>query len=104
MQGPPPSQPGTPRCCSAVRWAVAAQADRLYGGPGKAWAGLQFPLDETDVDIEFLMDGSQILQEGTLLGWSAEQIESVARRLRAAPWERLAAHYAPERMFMSFSF
>ncbi|MFF7188232.1 YfbM family protein [Streptomyces sp. NPDC008222] len=79
-------------------YACDPMPDRPYGGPGKAWAGLQFLLDETQVDIEFLMDGSQILQEGTLFGWSAEQIQSVARRLRATPWEQLAAHYAPERM------
>jgi hypothetical protein len=72
--------------------------NRPYGGPDKAWAGLQFLIDETDVDLEFLMDGFQILEDGTLFGWSPEQIESVARYLRATPWERLAAHYAPERM------
>ena len=71
---------------------------RPYGGPDKAWAGLQFLLDETGVDLEFLMDGFQILDDGTLFGWSAERIGSVARHLRATPWERLAAHYAPERM------
>jgi hypothetical protein len=72
--------------------------NRPHGGPDKAWAGLQFLIDETDVDLEFLMDGFQILEDGTLFGWSPEQIESVARYLRATPWERLAAHYAPERM------
>jgi Domain of unknown function (DUF1877) len=72
--------------------------NRPHGGPDKAWAGLQFLLDKTDVDIEFLMDGDQILEDGTLFGWSAAQIESVARDLRATPWERLAAHYTPERM------
>ncbi|MFI6764343.1 YfbM family protein [Streptomyces sp. NPDC050355] len=71
---------------------------RPYGGPDKAWAGLQFLLDGTEVDLDFLMDGSPILEDGTLFGWSAEQIESVARQLRATPWERLAAHYDPERM------
>ncbi|MFF8784357.1 DUF1877 family protein [Streptomyces sp. NPDC015125] len=74
--------------------------DRPYGGPDKAWAGLQFLIDETDIELEFLMDGFPILEDGTLFGWSAEQIESVARQLRATPWERLAAHYAPERMTM----
>lgn len=72
--------------------------DRPYGGPDKAWAGLQFLLDETDVELEFLMDGFQILEDGTLFGWSAQQIASVARQLQATPWERLAAHYSPERM------
>ncbi|MER6994537.1 YfbM family protein [Streptomyces sp. NPDC000410] len=72
--------------------------DRPYGGPDKAWAGLQFLLDGTDVDLEFLMDGFQILEDGTLFGWSPAQIESVARQLRATPWERLAVHYDPERM------
>ena len=71
---------------------------RPYGGPEHAWAGLQFLLDETDVQLEFLMDGSQILEDGTLFGWSAEQIASVARQLRATPWERLAAHYDVEQM------
>ncbi|MER6009976.1 DUF1877 family protein [Streptomyces bluensis] len=72
--------------------------DRPYGGPGKAFAGLQFLFDETDVELDFLMDGFTILEDGTLFGWSAEYIESAARHLRATPWERLAAHYAPERM------
>jgi hypothetical protein len=72
--------------------------NRPHGGPDKAWAGLQFLLDGTDVDLEFLMDGFQISEDGTLFTWSPEQIESVARHLRATPWERLAAHYAPERM------
>ncbi|WP_043262996.1 YfbM family protein [Streptomyces sp. CT34] len=72
--------------------------DRPHGGPDKAWAGLQFLLDETDVEIEFLMDGFQILEDGTLFGWSAEQIGSLARQLRATPWERLAVHYDPEQM------
>jgi hypothetical protein len=72
--------------------------DRPYGGPDKAWAGLQFLLDETDVELEFLMDGFPVLEGGTLFTWSAEQVESVARQLRATPWERLAVHYDPERM------
>lgn len=72
--------------------------DRPFGGPDKAFAGLQFLFDETEVHLEFLMDGFMILEDGTLFGWTAEQIESVARQLRATPWERLAAHYDPERM------
>ncbi|MFH8568903.1 YfbM family protein [Streptomyces sp. NPDC017993] len=75
-----------------------SMSDRPDGGPDKAWAGLQFLLDETDVDLEFLMDGFQILEEGTLFGWTAEQVKSVARQLRATPWEKLAAHYDPELM------
>ncbi|MFG2195663.1 YfbM family protein [Streptomyces sp. NPDC048639] len=71
---------------------------RPHGDPDRAWAGLQFLLDAADVDLDFLMDGSVILEDGTLFGWSAEQIESVARQLRATPWERMAAHYDPERM------
>ncbi len=71
---------------------------RPVGDPDKAWAGLQFLLDQTEVHLDFLMDGFQILEGGTLFGWTAEQIESVARQLRATPWERLAAHYDPERM------
>ena len=72
--------------------------DRPFGGPGKAFAGLQFLIDETDVALEFLMDGYPILDDGTLFGWTADQIESVARQLRATPWERLAVHYDWERM------
>ncbi|MFI5520145.1 DUF1877 family protein [Streptomyces platensis] len=74
------------------------QPDRPYGGPDKAFAGLQFLLDETDVRLDFLMDGFQILEDGTLFGWTAEQIETVARQLRATPWEQLAVHYDPEQM------
>ncbi|PBC86506.1 protein of unknown function [Streptomyces sp. 2224.1] len=86
-------------CVSGLYADVAfPKAARPYGGPDKAWAGLQFLLDETGIELEFLMDGFQILEDGTLFGWSAEQIESVARQLQATPWERLAAHYDPERM------
>ncbi|MFF8352341.1 DUF1877 family protein [Streptomyces chartreusis] len=58
----------------------------------------QFLFDEAEVSLEFVMDGFQIRDDGTLFGWTAEQIGSVARELRATPWERLAAHYDPERM------
>ncbi|MFJ8538267.1 YfbM family protein [Streptomyces sp. NPDC093591] len=72
--------------------------DRPYGGPDKAWGGLQFLFDEARVGPEFLMDGSMILEDGTLFGWTAEQVESLAGQLRETPWERLAAHYDAERM------
>ncbi|WP_128436774.1 YfbM family protein [Streptomyces cyaneus] len=72
--------------------------DRPFGGPDKAWGGLQFLFDEAEVPLEFLMDGFMILEDGTLFGWDAEQIASLARQLGATPWERLAAHYDPERM------
>ncbi|WP_432144426.1 DUF1877 family protein [Streptomyces sp. bgisy084] len=75
-----------------------AESDRPHGDPDKAFAGLQFLLDETDVQLDFLMDGFPILEDGTLFGWTAEQIESVARQLRATPWEQLAAHYDPDQM------
>ncbi|MDC0767032.1 YfbM family protein [Streptomyces sp. HD] len=67
-------------------------------GLDKAWAGLQFLLDETDVELEFMMDGFVIVEEGTLFGYSVKDVETVARQLRATPWERLAEHYDPERM------
>ncbi|MFC8088893.1 DUF1877 family protein [Streptomyces sp. NPDC057301] len=72
--------------------------DRPYGGPDKAFGGLQFLFDQAEVGLEFLMDGFQIRDDGTLFGWDAEQIGNVARELRATPWERLAAHYDSERM------
>jgi hypothetical protein len=72
--------------------------DRLYGGPGRDFAGLQFLFDEARMALEFVLDGFQILEDGTLFGWTAEQIVSTARELRETPWERLAAHYDPERM------
>ncbi|MFC8241894.1 YfbM family protein [Streptomyces chartreusis] len=72
--------------------------DRLDCGPAKAFGGLQFLFDEAEVSLEFVMDGFQIQDDGTLFGWTAEQIDSVARELRATPWARLAAHYDPERM------
>lgn len=50
------------------------------------------------MSLEFVMDGFQIRDDGTLFGWTAEQIDSVARELRATSWERLATHYDPERM------
>ncbi|MFC5212767.1 YfbM family protein [Streptomyces coerulescens] len=72
--------------------------DRHDCGPDKAFGGLQFLFDEAEVSLEFVMDGFQILDSGTLFGWTAEQIDGVARELLATPWERLAAHYDPERM------
>lgn len=72
------------------------------GGPSaeldKMWDGLQFLLGEAGVGFEFMMDGFLIAEEGTLFRWSAEHVEAVARQLRATPWERLAAHFDPERM------
>ncbi|WP_328420835.1 YfbM family protein [Streptomyces sp. NBC_00443] len=72
--------------------------DRPDGGPDKAFGGLQFLFDEAEISLEFVMDGFQIRDAGTLFGWTVEQIDSVARELRATPWERLAAHYDAERM------
>ncbi|MFE0251605.1 YfbM family protein [Streptomyces sp. NPDC059010] len=67
-------------------------------GLDKKWDGLQFLLNETDVELEFLMDGFPILEDGTLFGYSAEEVKTVARQLRATPWEQLAAHYDPAQM------
>lgn len=76
--------------------------DPLPGRPDvgldKKWAGLQFLLDETDVELEFMMDGFPILEDGTLFGYSAEEVKTVARQLRATPWEQVAAHYDAEEM------
>ncbi|MER6088281.1 YfbM family protein [Streptomyces bluensis] len=71
---------------------------RPHGGPDKAWAGLQFLLDGAEMNLEFLMDGYLIREDGTLFGWSPEHVQAVARELNATPWERLAVHYDPERM------
>ncbi|MCX5208526.1 YfbM family protein [Kitasatospora sp. NBC_00240] len=70
----------------------------LSGGLDKAWAGLQFLLDAAEVPVEFLMDGFPIRDDGTLFGWSAEDVRELAKELRAVPFERLAAHYDPARM------
>lgn len=72
--------------------------DRPHGGPEKAWAGVQFLLDGADMQLEFLMDGDPIKEDGTLFNWSPKQVQAVARELKATPWERLAVHYDPERM------
>ncbi|MFJ9847984.1 YfbM family protein [Streptomyces sp. NPDC101150] len=64
----------------------------------KAWAGLEFLLGAADASIEFLMDGYQIDDDGTLFSWGVEHVQGVAKRLRALPWERLATHYDPVRM------
>ncbi|MFE7273564.1 DUF1877 family protein [Streptomyces sp. NPDC057623] len=71
---------------------------RLYGGPDRDFAGLQFLFDEARMALEFVLDGFQIQEDGTLFGWTAEQIAGTARELRETPWEKLAAHYDPERM------
>lgn len=76
-----PSAPGRPDC-----------------GPEKAWAGLQYLFDRAGVGIDFLMDGGEIKDDGTLFGRSVEQTASAAQELRAVPWERLAVHYDAERM------
>ncbi|MFJ7074296.1 YfbM family protein [Streptomyces sp. NPDC098781] len=77
---------------------VYASPDRPDAGPDKAWAGLQFLFEESGVGPDFLMDGFMIVEEGTLFGWTAEQIAKLASELGATPWERLAAHYDPVRM------
>jgi hypothetical protein len=64
----------------------------------KAWAGLEFLLGEAGEPLEFLMDGSQIDDEGTLFSWCVESVQDMAKRLRALPWERLVTHYDPVRM------
>ncbi|BDM69342.1 hypothetical protein HEK616_28290 [Streptomyces nigrescens] len=64
----------------------------------KAWAGLEFLLGEADEPLEFLMDGYQIDDEGTLFSWSVESVQDMAKRLGALPWERLVSHYDPARM------
>ncbi|MFF5476197.1 YfbM family protein [Streptomyces sp. NPDC012935] len=77
---------------------VYPSQDRPDSGPDKAWAGLQFLFDEAEVGPEFLMDGFMIQEDGTLFGWTAEQIAHLARQLGATPWKQLAAHYDPVRM------
>ncbi|SDM40026.1 protein of unknown function [Streptomyces sp. cf386] len=72
--------------------------DRPDVGLDKMWAGLQFLLDESDVELEFLMDGFTILEDGTLFGYAAEDVVTIARQLRATPWEQVAAHYDAEEM------
>ncbi|KOG25001.1 DUF1877 family protein [Streptomyces viridochromogenes] len=78
--------------------ATTEELDRAEKDP--SWAG-QF--------LEFALDGFQIQEGGTLFGWTAEQIAGTARELREAPWEKLAAHYDPERtanedVYPNFSF
>jgi hypothetical protein len=77
---------------------VHPSSDRPDGGPDKAWAGLEFLFGEAEVGCEFLMDGFMIDEDGTLFGWTAEQMERLAKELGETPWERLAAHYDPVRM------
>ena len=73
--------------------------DRPFGGPDKAWAGLEYLLGQVDgVSLEFLMDGDVLLEDGTLFSWPPEQIASLAQQLRALPWEQLAAHFDAEKM------
>ncbi|MEU9115769.1 DUF1877 family protein [Streptomyces sp. NPDC048483] len=64
----------------------------------KAWAGLEFLLEEADEPLEFLMDGYPIDDKGTLFGWSVEDVQDMAKTLRALPWERLVTHDDPVRM------
>ncbi|GHH11118.1 YfbM family protein [Streptomyces lanatus] len=76
----------------------SAVPDRPSADLDKAWGGLQFLLDEAEMGLEFMMDGFVIVEEGTLFGWSVEDVRTAARELRATPWQRLAVHYDAERM------
>ena len=64
----------------------------------KSWAGIQFLLDEAEVEIELQDDGSVIDEQGTLSGWSDRMVADAAKKLSAAPFEALARHYDPRKL------
>lgn len=72
--------------------------DEPDGYLDKAWAGIQYLMEAEGLGIDLLMDGDSLDEDGTLFGWSVAHVRQVAEKLRAAPWERLAAHYDAEKM------
>ncbi|MEV5594965.1 YfbM family protein [Streptomyces sp. NPDC052496] len=64
----------------------------------KAWAGIQYLLDEAEAELDIQTGGFPIGEDGTLSGWDAEAVQEAARELRALPFDRLAAHYDAARM------
>ncbi len=72
--------------------------DDLDGYLDKAWAGIQFLLDEEEAEIDLRMGGVPIGNEGALAGWSVDEVRYAARRLGELPFEQLARHYDPEKL------
>ncbi|WP_199036321.1 DUF1877 family protein [Glycomyces salinus] len=79
---------------------IGAEVDsEVDSGPsgevGKAWAGIEYLLDEAGYGFEFLMEGDRIIDEDMYCvdGWWPGLVSEVAARLEDLPWERLSAHF-----------
>lgn len=73
-------------------------ADGLDGYLDKAWDGLQFLMNAENLDVDLFFDGDMIGEDGTLFGWPAHVVASVAETLRNTPFDRLARHYDGAKM------
>jgi len=95
--------------------ATSEQLDRAYEDPewaaeflweddvpgcylDKAWAGIQFLLDEAEVPVDVYEDGNLIDEECVMFGWDPDMVADAARALRDMPFATLAGHYNAEKM------
>ncbi|SCL64249.1 protein of unknown function [Micromonospora citrea] len=89
------------RAMADPEWAmehVVDDEDRPGCFLEKAWAGIQFLLDEAEVRVDLYEDGDAIDEECLLFAWDDALVAHAAKALSAAPFEALARHYDPKRM------
>ncbi|THV40650.1 YfbM family protein [Glycomyces buryatensis] len=82
-----------PEWAEELLWQDEKAEQEPDGYLDKSWAGLEYLMGEAGVGFEFLFEGVNIDEEGTLFAWSPELVRQTAEELRAVPFERLAAHY-----------
>jgi uncharacterized protein DUF1877 len=75
------------------------EADAPHVSLDKAWDGIAFLISAARMRLPLLYMGDKMLDEDRgCVAWSAETVERVAQRLRAAPFDQLAPHFDPRRM------
>jgi hypothetical protein len=88
------------RAIKDPEWALEhlQDADPPYYSLEKSWAGIQFLLDEAEVEVELHEDGCIIDKQSILSGWSDRMVAEAATTLSATPFEVLAGHYDPRKL------
>ncbi|SDM74099.1 DUF1877 family protein [Allokutzneria albata] len=64
----------------------------------KAWAGIQFLLDEAEVLVDIYEDGEALDEEATLFGWDPDQVAYAAEAFAEMPADKLAEFFDPKKM------
>ncbi|MFE7740798.1 YfbM family protein [Nocardia sp. NPDC057455] len=72
-------------------WALESADGDPSGYLDKSWDGLRYLFESAEVGIDLFYDGD--LLDDEYYGWPADLVRATAQRLKAAPFDRLAAHY-----------